>query len=143
VIKDPPAAVQVRALGRGLKRQLLLQLKQKYPAHQAPQISVSTPNSSEAEQFIRAADPHIILARCKYILKPKIFSIARTGTFVFHPGICPEYRNAYGCFWALVNGEPEKVGMTLLRVDPGIDTGPVFGYFSYDFDPLSESSDVI
>ena len=46
-----------------------------------------------------------------------------------HPGICPEYRNAHGCFWAKASGDDDNVGMTLLRIDKGVDTGPVFGYF--------------
>jgi methionyl-tRNA formyltransferase len=62
---------------------------------------------------------------------------------VMHPGVCPEYRNSHGCFWALANDDPGKVGMTLLRVDRGIDTGPVYGYFSYDFDAARESHVVI
>jgi methionyl-tRNA formyltransferase len=60
-----------------------------------------------------------------------------------HPGICPEYRNAHGCFWALANGDKGKVGMTLLRIDKGIDTGPCFGYYSYAFDEAVESHIVI
>jgi hypothetical protein len=84
-----------------------------------------------------------MLARCKTLLKESIFSLPATGTFVMHPGICPEYRNAHGCFWALANGELDKVGMTLLRIDKGVDTGPVYGYFSYDYDEVTESHIVI
>ena len=51
-----------------------------------------------------------------------------------HPGICPEYRNAHGCFWAMATGDHANVGMTLLRIDKGVDTGPVFGYFRVDAD---------
>ena len=51
-----------------------------------------------------------------------------------HPGICPEYRNAHGCFWARATGDHANVGMTLLRIDRGVDTGPVFGYFRVDAD---------
>src|SRR6185369_4918932 len=75
----------------------------------------------------------------KVILKPEIFESARLGTFVMHPGICPEYRNAHGCFWALSRGDTGRVGMTLLRVDRGVDTGEVFGFFSCDYDELGES----
>ncbi len=56
-----------------------------------------------------------------------------------HPGICPEYRNAHGCFWALTRGDFEKVGITLLKVDEGVDTGNIYGYFSYDYDSLNET----
>ena len=59
------------------------------------------------------------------------------------PGICPEYRNAHGCFWALARRDLDRVGMTLLRVDPGIDTGPIFLHGTYDFDEVEESHAVI
>ena len=94
-----------------------------------PEIIVSSPNSSEAQAFIAAQQPDLVIARCKTLLAERIFTIPRLGTYVMHPGICPEYRNAHGCFWALASDDPGNVGMTLLRVDKGVDTGPVFGYF--------------
>jgi methionyl-tRNA formyltransferase len=60
-----------------------------------------------------------------------------------HPGICPEYRNAHGCFWALANRDTANVGMTLLKIDAGVDTGPVYGYFTYDYNEGAESHIVI
>jgi hypothetical protein len=91
-------------------------------------LKTSSPNSQEAESFIKKVNPDLVLARCKVLLKENIFSIPAKGTFVMHPGICPEYRNAHGCFWALANRDLNKVGMTLLRIDTGVDTGPAFGY---------------
>jgi len=70
-----------------------------------------------------------VIARCKTLLKEQVFAIPRLGTYVMHPGICPEYRNAHGCFWARANADADNVGMTLLKIDKGVDTGPVFGYF--------------
>ena len=60
-----------------------------------------------------------------------------------HPGVCPEYRNAHGCFWALANGDAERVGMTLLKVDAGVDTGPVYGYYGCRYDESRDSHVVI
>lgn len=108
-----------------------------------PVLRTPSPNAPEVEDFIRRAGPDIVLARCKTLLKESIFSIPRTGTFVMHPGICPEYRNAHGCFWAMANGDLDRVGMTLLRIDKGVDTGPPFGYYSYPFDELRESHVVV
>ena len=106
-------------------------------------LQTSSPNSSAAEQFIRECAPDIVLALCKTLLKPAVFSLPAHGTFVLHPGTCPEYRNAHGCFWALANDDVEKVGMTLLRIDAGVDTGPVYGHYSYPYDAASESHIVI
>ena len=72
-----------------------------------------------------------------------MFSVPSKGTFVLHPGICPEYRNAHGCFWALVNRDRARVGMTLLRVDEGVDTGPVYLQTTCEIDEVRESHTVI
>ncbi len=56
-----------------------------------------------------------------------------------HPGICPEYRNAHGCFWALARRDMGNVGMTLLRIDAGVDTGPVYGFYRFEFFDVRES----
>jgi len=114
----------------------LTRLRTVYPRDLgAPEIVVSSPNAAEAQQFIAAQQPDLVIARCKTLLAERIFSIPRLGTFVMHPGICPEYRNAHGCFWAMATGDRANVGMTLLRIDKGVDTGPVFGYFRVDADP--------
>jgi hypothetical protein len=114
------------------------------PIHKKIQIiEVSGPNLPEVETFISSNRPDIIVARCKMLINVSIFSIPKHGTYVMHPGICPEYRNSHGCFWALVNNEPELVGMTLLRIDSGVDTGPVFGYYTYKFNETIESYIII
>ena len=127
------------------KQEQLEALERRYPAIDAavPVLRTHSPNSGEAERFLRDAQPDIVLALCKNILKESVFSVPRHGTFVCHPGICPEYRNAHGCFWALASDDTRHVGLTLLRIDRGIDTGPVFGYFSYPFDEVRESHIVI
>lgn len=127
------------------KQSEVARLRRRYPAdlETVPRVVVSSPNSEEARAFLERLRPDLAIARCKIILKQSIFGIPRVGTFVLHPGICPEYRNAHGCFWALVRRDFDRVGMTLLRVDPGIDTGPIFLHARYDFDEVEESPAVI
>ena len=96
-------------------------------------------NSPEVVAFLRACRPDLVIARCKTLLRPEVFTIPSGGTYVLHPGVCPEYRNAHGCFWALTRRDLERVGLTLLRIDEGIDTGPVYGHFTYPFDERTES----
>jgi hypothetical protein len=111
------------------KERTLEALRARYPAVPAdtPVHLTHSPNTAETEAFIRACAPDVMLARCKVILKKSVFSIPEDGTYVLHPGICPEYRNAHGCFWALANDDLDRVGVTLLRIDEGVDTGPVYG----------------
>jgi len=120
---------------RRWESQELARLRANYPDRpDAPEIVVASPNSAEAQAFIAAQQPDLVIARCKTLLNERIFSIPRLGTYVMHPGICPEYRNAHGCFWAKASGDHANVGMTMLRIDKGVDTGPVFGYFRVEAD---------
>jgi folate-dependent phosphoribosylglycinamide formyltransferase PurN len=106
-------------------------------------LETDSPNSKEAENLLHETKPQVVIARCKTILAQRIFGLAEVGTFVMHPGICPEYRNAHGCFWALASRDLKNVGMTLLKIDAGVDTGPVYGYFRYAYDERRESHSMI
>jgi hypothetical protein len=123
----------------------LSRLRERYPVSLSgiPTRVVRDPNSEPARSFIKRLAPDLIIARCKFILKPEVFSLASAGAYALHPGICPEYRNAHGCFWALANRDLERVGMTLLRLDRGIDTGPVLLHATCSFDEVRESHHVI
>lgn len=127
------------------KARAISQLKERFRTDLSPvpRLIVSTPNSNEARRFLAKLQPDIAIARCKVILKDEIFNVPRVGTFVIHPGICPEYRNAHGCFWALTNRDLDRVGMTLLKVDAGIDTGPVYLHGTCAIDEIRESHTVI
>lgn len=108
------------------------------PTPDVPRITVDDPNSEATKQFLRERSPDAAIARIKVLLDEDVFSIPSSGTYVIHPGICPEYRNAHGCFWALANGEPERVGYTLLRIDEGIDTGPIYAQSGTEFDAAED-----
>ena len=61
-------------------------------------LVTNSPNSLETMEFVSRLAPDMILARCKTLIKKEVFSIPADGTLILHPGICPEYRNAHGCF---------------------------------------------
>ena len=119
----------------------LQELRQRFPSlpSDCKLIHTDSPNHPDVESTIKEISPDFGIARCKRLIAKRIFSIPRLGVFVIHPGICPEYRNAHGCFWAIINEDYENVGATLLKIDSGIDTGPVLEYFRIQYDPLEES----
>jgi peptidoglycan/xylan/chitin deacetylase (PgdA/CDA1 family) len=130
------------------KRWLNIKIKElikRYPElkNDIPLIVVDSPNNIKVKDFINKINPDIVIARVKVLLSPEIFLIPKKGTYIFHPGICPEYRNSHGCFWALANRDMNKVGMSLVKIDKGIDTGPIHGFFYADFDEKSDSHIVI
>lgn len=62
--------------------------------------------------------------------EPPLLQQGRLGIINLHGGLSPEYRGADCTFWALYNGEPEKVGCTLHYIDAGIDTGRLIAHVS-------------
>jgi folate-dependent phosphoribosylglycinamide formyltransferase PurN len=104
-----------------------------------PLLTTHDPNEMAVVTFLRRCAPDLTVARCKWLLRKAVYSAPARGTFVIHPGICPQYRNAHGCFWALANRDLGDVGATLLQIDEGIDTGPIYAFYRYAFDELAES----
>ncbi|HTL06319.1 MAG TPA: formyltransferase family protein [Gemmatimonadales bacterium] len=140
------AAYRLRFAGPDARwrTELLGELATRYPDRGVPQrLPVRTPNIPEVIAALQEQRVDFVLARCKTLLKPELFNSVPGGVFVLHPGICPQYRNAHGGFWALASHDRDNVGTTLLRIDAGVDTGPVYGYFRAPFDELTESHLVI
>jgi folate-dependent phosphoribosylglycinamide formyltransferase PurN len=73
---------------------------------------------------VRRMSPDLGLSYGGPILKPELFQIPRLGTLGIHHGRLPEYRGKKTTFWEIYNGEREA-GVTIQRINAGIDTGEV------------------
>jgi glycosyltransferase involved in cell wall biosynthesis/folate-dependent phosphoribosylglycinamide formyltransferase PurN len=76
---------------------------------------------------IRELAPDLGLIYGGPILRPELFEIPRLGTLGIHHGTLPAYRGKKTTFWALYHGEP-TAGVTIQRVNRGIDTGECVNY---------------
>jgi methionyl-tRNA formyltransferase len=59
------------------------------------------------------------------ILPAAVLTAPRLGCVNVHASLLPKYRGAAPVTWAIVNGEAET-GVTLMKLDEGMDTGPTF-----------------
>jgi folate-dependent phosphoribosylglycinamide formyltransferase PurN len=111
---------------RGLRR-LMEDVKRQVPAGyvRPPVYHIDNINSEEGRAALRKLAPDVCVLMLHPILGSKTFTIPPLGMLVFHPGVTPEYRGPHSAFWATMNHEFWGIGWSLLRVDPGIDTGPV------------------
>ena len=67
--------------------------------------------------------PDVIAVFGTALIRGPLLERGRLGMLNLHGGLSPEYRGADCTFWALYNGEPEKIGCTLHFINAGIDTG--------------------
>ena len=72
--------------------------------------------------------PDVIAVFGTSLIRGPLLSRGRLGIFNLHGGLSPHYRGADCTFWALYNGEPDRVGCTLHRIDSGIDTGKLVAH---------------
>jgi methionyl-tRNA formyltransferase len=106
-LKPPP--VKVRALELGL-----------------PVVQPAKIRTPEFAAWARdaQADVALVIAYGR-ILPPAVLEAPRRGCLNLHASILPRYRGAAPITWAIVRGERET-GISLMQMDEGMDTGPVF-----------------
>lgn len=80
-----------------------------------------------------------ILAWWPKIIKSELIHIPRQGFINFHPSYLPYNKGKHYNFWAIVENAP--FGVTLHRVDEGIDTGDIVAQkeINYDWSDTGES----
>ena len=59
-----------------------------------------------------------------YIIDDQVLQAPRLGAYNLHPGPLPHYAGLNAVSWAIFRGERTH-GVTVHRIDPGIDTGPI------------------
>ena len=87
-------------------------------------------NHPEVVKLARELKPDLICVFGTSLIRGELLKEGRLGIINLHGGLSPEYRGADCTFWALYNGEPEKIGCTLHYIDAGIDTGRLIAHIS-------------
>lgn len=68
------------------------------------------------------------------ILPPPVLGAPARGCLNLHASVLPRYRGAAPIQWAIANGETET-GISLMQMDAGMDTGPVFAVRRTSIEP--------
>lgn len=87
-------------------------------------------NHPDVVALARALKPDLICVFGTSLIRGELLKEGRLGIVNLHGGLSPEYRGADCTFWALYNGEPDKIGCTLHYIDAGIDTGRLIAHIS-------------
>jgi methionyl-tRNA formyltransferase len=114
-----------RAAGRGMG---ILASPVKRAAH-ARGIEVVQPEKIKSNAEFRArlegVEPDAILVVAYGRILPRwMLELPRLGCINLHGSLLPKYRGAAPIQWAVANGERET-GVTTMRIDEGLDTGPM------------------
>ncbi len=81
-------------------------------------------------RLLRGLEPDLIVVTgFPWRLPPELITLPRLGSINTHPALLPKYRGPDPLFWQVMNGEPE-VGLTIHRIEPDFDTGPILAQAS-------------
>ena len=91
--------------------------------------------SDEAfEYFTRTAPDAVVIIAYGQIIPQRLIEIPRLGWINLHGSLLPKYRGAAPIHRAIINGET-RTGLTTMRIDAGLDTGPTLLKFETDIGP--------
>ncbi len=118
VVTTPPAP-----RGRGRKRHPTPQAA-RARAWELPLWETRKPHDPEVLEALEALQPDVLLV-CDYgvILKKAVLELPRLWPLNVHPSLLPRWRGAAPMRRSLEHGDAE-VGVTLMVMDEGLDTGP-------------------
>jgi methionyl-tRNA formyltransferase len=89
----------------------------------------------EAMERLRAWSPDlIVVAAFGQILRPEVLDLPQYGCLNVHASLLPRWRGAAPIPAAILHGD-ELSGVTIMRIDPGLDTGPVLSQRSTPIGP--------
>lgn len=92
-------------------------------------------NHADVVRLARELQPDVLAVFGTSLIRGALLEEGRLGIINLHGGLSPEYRGADCTFWALHNGEPEKVGCTLHWINAGIDTGRLIAHICPEIQP--------
>lgn len=110
--------------GRGLKLRPTpvkeVAMKYNLPVYQPDKVS-----SGEGWKILKSLAPDVIIVvSFGKILRRNVLELPKFGCFNVHPSLLPRYRGTTPIQRALENGD-DITGVTIFKLDEGIDTGPI------------------
>lgn len=90
-----------------------------------PVIQPEKLREPEAMEQLRAWSPDVIVvAAFGQILKQDVLDLPKFGCINVHASLLPRWRGAAPINAAILHGD-EETGITIMKMDPGLDTGPI------------------
>lgn len=96
-------------------------------------------SGAELREAVAALRPDLgVVVAYGRLIKKEVLALPPLGFINLHFSLLPKYRGAAPVQWSLINGEAET-GVTVFRLDEGMDTGPVVASVRTPVDPAEDS----
>ena len=103
------------------------------------------PERARGDEFVaqvRALAPELsVVVAFGQILRPEVLALPTLGSINIHASLLPELRGAAPVQWAIVRGA-DVTGVTIMRMEEGLDSGPILLQVEEPIDPEESGSDL-
>lgn len=104
--------------------------------------AVADVNDPEFVSALSALKPQLgLIAGYSTIFKTPLIETPARGTINLHAGRLPQYRGGSPLNWQIINGE-KTAGISIIRIDEGIDTGPVLAKAEFPIEATDTIADL-
>ncbi len=107
-----------------------------------PVIKANLVDTGVINQISKLEPDLAIVVAYGVILKAEALSAIPLGWFNLHYSVLPMYRGAAPVQHSIMNGEKET-GVTLFKIDEGLDTGPILGVVNTTIGPEENSGELL
>lgn len=108
-------------------------------------IPVLQPHRARGEEFmeeIRRLRPEVsVVVAYGQILPEEVLALPEHGSINIHASLLPELRGAAPVHWAIIHGH-ETTGVSIMRMEAGLDSGPVLFQVAEPIRPDESMSDL-
>ena len=130
-----------RPQGRGQKIQLG-PVKALALSNQIPVVQPLKMKDPAFLEILQGWNPEVIIvAAFGRILPSQILQMPRRGCLNVHGSLLPKYRGAGPIQWAVINGE-RQTGITIMKMDVGMDTGAILSQETVPIGPDETSGEL-
>jgi methionyl-tRNA formyltransferase len=131
-----------RRAGRGRKL-LPTAVKEAARQHGLPVREFGKGDREAVTAAVLAAEPDaVVVVAFGHILREPLLSAPRHGCLNVHASLLPRWRGVSPVQYAILNGDAWS-GVTIMRMDTGVDTGPVLAYRSVPVGPEETAGELL
>lgn len=124
-----------RPVGRGRTKMKSPPVKELADKLELPVIQPNRLSEPEAMEQLHAWQPDlIVVAAFGQLLRPEVLDLPQHGCINVHASLLPRWRGAAPINAAIREGDTET-GITIMKMDPGLDTGPILSQRSIPIGP--------
>jgi len=135
VITHPASAQSYKAIWSDSVEQLARQ--HDIPVHLTDRVD------AETIDLVKRAEADVIVVNSWYTRMPaELYELPPHGTLNFHDSMLPRFTGFSPVLWALISGETE-IGLTVHRMDEGLDTGDILVQKSISVGPRDTATDLV